>query len=83
MVRRGRIDVAVCLVGVAACFFAAPLWSRLMGDQSMVDVRAQAEKAPVVFRGRVLRGYKRDCVNGHRIEQDRTRRTDDHKSEAN
>ena len=54
MVRWSRIVVGVCLVGVAACFFAAPLWSRLMVDQSMVDVRAQAEKAPLVFRGRVL-----------------------------
>jgi hypothetical protein len=41
-------------VGMAAGFFAPPLWSRLMIDQSMVDVRAQAEKAPLVFRGRVL-----------------------------
>jgi hypothetical protein len=41
-------------VGMAAGLFAAPLWSRLMIDQSMVDVRAQAEKAPLVFRGRVL-----------------------------
>jgi len=54
MVRPSRIVMGVCLVGVAACFFAAPLWSRLMMDQSMVDVRAQAEKAPLVFRGRVL-----------------------------
>jgi hypothetical protein len=45
-----------CLVGVAACFFAAPLWARLMMDQSMVDVRAQAEKAPLVFRVRVRVG---------------------------
>jgi hypothetical protein len=30
------------------------MWSRLVEDQSMVDVRDQAEKAPVVFRGRVL-----------------------------
>jgi HEAT repeat protein len=54
MMRQRRIVIGVCLVGVAACFFAAPLWSRLMMDQSMVDVRAQAEKAPLVFRGRVL-----------------------------
>jgi hypothetical protein len=54
MVRLSRIVMGVCLVGVAACFFAAPLWSRLMMDQSMVDVRAQAEQAPLVFRGRVL-----------------------------
>jgi hypothetical protein len=54
MMRLSRIVMGVCLVGVAACFFAAPLWSRLMIDQSMVDVRAQAEKAPLVFRGRVL-----------------------------
>jgi hypothetical protein len=37
----------------------------------------------IVIRRELPRGYKRDCVNGHRIEQDRTRRTDDHKSEAN
>lgn len=54
MVRLSRIVMGVCLVGAAACFFAAPLWSRLMIDQSMVDVRVQAEKAPLVFRGRVL-----------------------------
>jgi hypothetical protein len=54
MVRQSRIVMGFCLVGVAACFFAAPLWARLMMDQSMVDVRAQAEKAPLVFRGRVL-----------------------------
>jgi hypothetical protein len=41
-------------VGAAVGFFAAPLWSRLTVDQSMVDIRAQAEKAPLVFRGRVL-----------------------------
>lgn len=52
--RLSRIGMGVCLAGVSACFFAAPLWSRLMIDQSMVDVRAQAEKAPLVFRGRVL-----------------------------
>ena len=45
---------AFALWWVAACFFAAPLWARLMMDQSMVDVRAQAEKASLVFRGRVL-----------------------------
>lgn len=54
MVRQSRIVMGFCLVGVAACFLAAPLWSRLMIDQSMVDVRAQAEQAPLVFRGRVL-----------------------------
>jgi hypothetical protein len=54
MVRQSRIVVGVCLVGLAACLFAVPLWSRLMIDQSMVDVRAQAEEAPLVFRGRVL-----------------------------
>ena len=54
MVRRNRIVMGVCLVGLAACFLAAPLWSRLMIGQSMVDVRGQAEKAPLVFRGRVL-----------------------------
>ncbi|HXA76840.1 MAG TPA: hypothetical protein VNV41_06865 [Candidatus Acidoferrales bacterium] len=37
MVRRSRVIVSGCLVGLAACFFAAPLWSRLVMDQSMVD----------------------------------------------
>lgn len=46
MVRLSRIVIGVCLGGVFAC--------RLMIDQSMVDVRAQAEKALLVFRGRVL-----------------------------
>ena len=54
MLRQSRIVMGVCLAGVAACFFAAPLWSRLVEDRSMVDVRAQAEQAPLVFRGRVL-----------------------------
>lgn len=54
MLRLSRIVMGVCIAGVGACFFAAPLWSRLMLDQSMLDVRDQAEKAPLVFRGRVL-----------------------------
>jgi hypothetical protein len=54
MVRESRIVIGVCIVGVAASLFASPLWPRLMMDQSMVDVRDQAEKAPLVFRGRVL-----------------------------
>ncbi|MFZ0978244.1 MAG: HEAT repeat domain-containing protein [Candidatus Acidiferrales bacterium] len=56
MVRRSRVLVGGCLAGLAACLFAVPLWSRLMviEDQSMVDVRGQAENAPVVFRGRIL-----------------------------
>ena len=54
MMRRIRIVIGAYLVGVAAWFFAAPLGSRLVEYQSMVDVRAQAEKAPFVFRGRVL-----------------------------
>ena len=52
--RLSRIGMGVCLAGVSSCFLAAPLFSRLMIDQSMVDVRAQAEKAPLVFRGRIL-----------------------------
>jgi hypothetical protein len=32
---------------------AVKLWSRLMVDPSIADVRALAEKAPIVFRGRV------------------------------
>ena len=54
MARRSQIVSGVSLVALAACFFATRLRSRLMIDQSMMDVRDQAEKAPLVFRGRVL-----------------------------
>jgi len=45
----------VVLVSTVLCLCAVQLWSRLMPPASMVDVRALAEKAPVVFRGRVVR----------------------------
>jgi hypothetical protein len=54
MVPRRRVAAGGCLVGLAACFLAVPLWSRLMVDQSMVDVRRLADNAPVMFRGRVV-----------------------------
>ena len=54
MVPRRRVAVCGCLVGLAACFLAVPLWSRLMVDQSMVDVRRLADNAPITFRGRVV-----------------------------
>jgi hypothetical protein len=42
--------VLVCSV-LSVC--AVKLWSRLMAPPSMADVRDLAEKAPIVFRGRV------------------------------
>ena len=54
MVPRRRVAVCGCLVGLAACFLAVPLWPRLMVDQSMVDVRRLADNAPITFRGRVV-----------------------------
>jgi hypothetical protein len=34
-------------------FSAVKMWARLMSPPSMADIRALAEKAPIVFRGRV------------------------------
>jgi hypothetical protein len=45
----------VVLVSTVQCLCAVQLWSRLMPPSSMVDVRALAEKASIVFRGRVVR----------------------------
>ena len=41
------------LVGSVLSLSAVKLWSRLTLPPSMADVRALAEKAPIVFRGRV------------------------------
>lgn len=44
------MGLVLCVLGLSA----VPLWSRLMSPPSMADVRALAEKAPIVFRGRVV-----------------------------
>jgi hypothetical protein len=54
MLRRNRLVRWFVVIGMSASAFAAPLSSRLMVDQAMVDVRDLAQKAHVVFRGRVL-----------------------------
>jgi hypothetical protein len=54
MVQRNRLFVPIFLASLAVCLFAVPLWSRLPEDPAMVDVRDLAERAPLVFRGRVL-----------------------------
>jgi hypothetical protein len=40
---------------VVLCLCAVQLWSRLMRPPSMADVRNLTEKAPIVFRGRVVK----------------------------
>lgn len=45
----------IVLVSSVLCLSAVQLWSRLMSPPSMADVRALAEKAPIVFRGRVAK----------------------------
>jgi hypothetical protein len=49
-----RLTRRLCLAALAASLLALPLWSRLSPDQSEVDIRELAEKAPLIFRGRVL-----------------------------
>jgi hypothetical protein len=44
----------IVLVGFMLSFSAVKLWSRLIVPPSMADVRALDEKAPIVFRGRVV-----------------------------
>ena len=41
------------LIGSVLSLIAVKLWCRLMPPRSMADVRELAEKAPIVFRGRV------------------------------
>jgi hypothetical protein len=45
----------VVLVSSVLCLCAVQLWSRLMVPPSTTDVRALADKAPIVFRGRVVK----------------------------
>jgi hypothetical protein len=45
----------IVLVSSVLSLSAVKLWSRLMPPPSMADVRELAEKAPIVFRGRVAR----------------------------
>src|ERR1700730_11870418 len=49
-----RVWLAIVLEGFALFMFTVQPWCRLMGPPSMVDVRALAERAPLVFRGHVL-----------------------------
>jgi hypothetical protein len=49
-----RVWLAIVLAGFALFLFTVQPWCRLMGPPSMVDVRALAERAPLVLRGRVL-----------------------------
>jgi hypothetical protein len=43
------MGLVLCVLGLCV----VPLWSRLVSPPSMADVRALAEQAPIVFRGRV------------------------------
>jgi hypothetical protein len=49
-----RISLVIVLASLAILFFAHQSWCRLMVPPYMADVRALAEKAPLVFRGHVL-----------------------------
>ncbi len=46
--------LAIVLMICSLLLFSTQLWARLMSPPSMADVRALAEKAPLVFRGYVL-----------------------------
>jgi hypothetical protein len=45
----------VVIVSSVVCLCVVQLWSRLMVSPPMADVRALAEEAPIVFRGRVVK----------------------------
>jgi len=53
--RNRRFLLPIALVGTVLCLCAFQLWSRLMSPPGMADVRALAEEAPIVFRGRVAK----------------------------
>jgi hypothetical protein len=53
--RTRRFLLPIALVSTVLCLCAFQLRSRLMSPPSMADVRALAEKAPIVFRGRVAK----------------------------
>src|SRR5260370_10112002 len=50
-----RFLLPIALVSTVLCLCAFQLRSRLMSPPSMADVRALAEKAPIVFRGHVAK----------------------------
>jgi hypothetical protein len=50
-----RFLLPIALVSTVLCLCAFQLWSRLVSPASMADVRALAEKAPIVFRGHVVK----------------------------
>lgn len=49
-----RVWLVIVLANLAMFILAVQSWCRLMSPPSVADVRALAEKAPLVFRGRVL-----------------------------
>ena len=51
---QNRACLLIALASLLLILFAAQAWCRLMLPPSMADVRRLAEKAPIVFRGRVL-----------------------------
>lgn len=55
MLQNQRFLFSAILVGSVLSLRAVKLWSRLMSPPAMADVRDLAEKAPIVFRGRVVK----------------------------
>lgn len=55
MLQNQRFLFSAILVGSLLSLCAVKLWSRLMSPPAMADVRDLAEKAPIVFRGRVVK----------------------------
>jgi hypothetical protein len=53
--RNRRFLLRIALVNTVLSLCAFQLWSRLMSPPEMADVRTLAEKAPIVFRGRVAK----------------------------
>jgi hypothetical protein len=49
-----RVWLSIVLASFALLLFEVQAWCRLMNPSSMADVRQLAERAPLVFRGRVL-----------------------------
>lgn len=67
-IRRSLLSV---VLGISVlCLCAIQLWSRLMTPPSMADVRALAEKAPIVFRGRVVKVSSSGENPRHKIAMD-------------
>lgn len=50
-----QLLLSAVLVSAVLCLCAVHLWARLMSPPFMADVQVLAEKAPIVFRGRVVK----------------------------